>query len=388
MEDGAQNFTFNDWAWNNNANMFYIESPANVGYSVCEDLDECQWTDANSADDNLAAVLYLLQSKFTALQNNDLYISGESYAGIYVPQLMLRLDKFINETKPTGKWIPNLKGMMVGNGVTNWKYDCTPAYFHMGYYHGLVSDELFNNVNANCDLSYIDSPNPPVLSAQCQTWMDKFNSLVTLVNVYDIFGKCYKNPSIHRKINGMKLQEVSDAAPAQSEVRGLTSEKYTPFLKSKNPLSVVPPCVYAEPILEYFNNQTIKDALHISPKAAAKWDLCADAFNYTGAQNATQWIYPILKGRYRMLKYSGDADGAVPTFGTQGWINELNWEVKEQWRPYYITNMYGQQVAGYVEVRDGGFTFATVHGAGHMAPQFKRQPTYHAIFNWLNGQPL
>jgi serine carboxypeptidase-like clade 2 len=60
MENGAMNFTFNDWSWNNNANVFYIESPANVGYSVCEKLEECQWTDANSADDNLQAVLVLL----------------------------------------------------------------------------------------------------------------------------------------------------------------------------------------------------------------------------------------------------------------------------------------------------------------------------------------
>lgn len=111
--------------------------------------------------------MQLLTTKFTALQNNDLYISGESYAGIYVPQLMLRLDKYINETKPLGKWVPNLKGMLVGNGVTNWKYDCTPAYFHMAYYHGLISDDLFNNVNANCDFAYVDAPNPPVLSAQC-----------------------------------------------------------------------------------------------------------------------------------------------------------------------------------------------------------------------------
>lgn len=53
--------------------------------------------------------------------NNDLYISGESYAGIYVPRVMLRLDDYI--TKNTGKqgvYVPNLKGMMVGNGVTNW----------------------------------------------------------------------------------------------------------------------------------------------------------------------------------------------------------------------------------------------------------------------------
>ena len=45
MEDGANNFTFNDWSWNNNANMFYIESPAGVGYSICGDAAECQWTD-------------------------------------------------------------------------------------------------------------------------------------------------------------------------------------------------------------------------------------------------------------------------------------------------------------------------------------------------------
>lgn len=369
--------------------MFYIESPANVGYSVCEDLAECQWTDQNSADDNLQAVVALLKDKFTAIQNNDLYIAGESYAGIYVPQLVLRLDGYINATKP-GDWSPKLKGFMVGNGVTNWKYDCTPAYFHMSYYHGMISDDLYNNVKNNCNLTYYDSPNPPTQSAQCQTWMEKFNNLTSLVNVYDIFGKCYQNPGMKRKIHGMTaLKEVSDAPSEEAKLAGLTADRYTPFARSANRpnLKVIPPCIYATPILDYFHNQTVMDALHVSPKAAA-WDLCTTLFNYTGSENATQWIYPLLKGRYRMLKYSGDADGAVGTFGTQGWINELNWEVTEQWRPYYITNMYGQQVAGYVEVRDGGFTFATVHGAGHMAPQFKRQPTYHAIFNWINGQAL
>lgn len=230
----------------------------------------------------------MLKNKFTALQNNDLYISGESYAGIYVPQLVMRVDKYINDTKPLGQWVPNLKGFMVGNGVTNWKYDCTPAYFHMSYYHGLISDELFNTVNANCDLSYFDSPNPPALSDQCKALMEKFGDLTTLVNIYDVFGKCYRGPNLHRSIHGLAAEKSdSPKDTLTTPVEGMTASKYTPFLGSpKKALKVVPPCVYAKPVLEYFNNDTIKTALHILPQAA-KWDLCQDDFNYTSAQNAS-----------------------------------------------------------------------------------------------------
>jgi len=103
-----------------------------------------------------------------------LYISGESYAGIYVPQLALRIDRYITNAKPTD-WKPNFRGFMVGNGVTNWKYDCDPAYFHMGYYHGLISDSVFDNFTANnCDFSYINSPNPPNITAACMEIYLKF----------------------------------------------------------------------------------------------------------------------------------------------------------------------------------------------------------------------
>ena len=75
INEGTYNFTYNDWAWNNNANVFFIEMPAGVGYSICGNVTECVFDDNNSADDNLLAVLYLFQNKFTAIQNNSLYIS-------------------------------------------------------------------------------------------------------------------------------------------------------------------------------------------------------------------------------------------------------------------------------------------------------------------------
>jgi len=42
-------------------------------------------------------------------------------------------------------------------------------------------------------------------------------------------------------------------------------------------------------------------------------------------------------------------------------------------------------VAGFVTVRDG-LTFGTIHGCGHMAPQWKRAETYHLIFNWIKEE--
>lgn len=108
--------------------------------------------------------------------NNDLYISGESYAGIYVPKVMKRLDKYITDNKnKTQKYVPNLKGFMVGNGVTDWKYDTTPAFVEMAYWHGLYDDDLYA-VLSKCDLSYYQF-NFDKLSDECKAGMDRFGEL-------------------------------------------------------------------------------------------------------------------------------------------------------------------------------------------------------------------
>ncbi len=136
--------------------------------------------------------------------------------------------------------------------------------------------------------------------------------------------------------------------------------------------------MYALPILNFLRDPTVMEALHVNDKGAPAWDLCANV-DYTTDISGSIWVYANLKDKYRMLKLSGDTDGAVGTYGTKQWINELNWEVSEEWRPYSITGSV--QVAGFVEKRSkNNFTFATVHGAGHMAAQWKRPETYHLVF--------
>lgn len=68
--------------------------------------------------------------KFPEFFKNDLYLAGESYAGIYVPWLALKIDQY-NEQETKNDF--NLKGFMVGNGCTDWSIDTLPATIDMLY---------------------------------------------------------------------------------------------------------------------------------------------------------------------------------------------------------------------------------------------------------------
>ena len=169
-------------------------------------------------------------------------------------------------------------------------------------------------------------------------------------------------------------------------------DNYTPWMTkikqrragASGGVGIVPPCVDGAPVVDYLNKPEVKSALHI-PEGLPAWDMCLDGIDYTSLQVGSQWIWESLKGQYRMLKYSGDTDGAVPLIGTRNWINSLGRTVLEEWRPFYIQDSETKQhLAGYIEEYDG-LTLGTVHGAGHMTPQYKPAASYRLIFNWLKG---
>jgi carboxypeptidase C (cathepsin A) len=76
----------NPFAWNLRANVLYLESPAGVGFSIGQNKSDLIANDTTTARDNLLAMrLFFL--KFPGMKKNDFYITGESYAGIYIPTL-------------------------------------------------------------------------------------------------------------------------------------------------------------------------------------------------------------------------------------------------------------------------------------------------------------
>lgn len=88
---------------------------------------------------------------------------------------------------------PNLKGFMVGNGVTNWDYDCDVAYVEMAYWHGLYPTHMYRELHElNCNFSDVSTSD---LSTECINWYAAFEALTTDINIYDLYGTCYHSNS-------------------------------------------------------------------------------------------------------------------------------------------------------------------------------------------------
>jgi cathepsin A (carboxypeptidase C) len=130
----------NEFRWNKIANMIFLESPAGVGYSHRTDDGSLDTNDDAVADDNHAAITHFFK-KFPQFKKNRFYVTGESYAGIYVPTLSVRL-----LTKSPDI---NFKGFAVGNGILDWKMN-TNSLILFGYFHGMIGKKLWDPLVRSC----------------------------------------------------------------------------------------------------------------------------------------------------------------------------------------------------------------------------------------------
>ena len=352
--DQNLNLVKNPYSWNTNASVLYIEAPAGVGFSVLGDASNNFTNDQITAHDNVLALLQFFKG-FYEYRNNPFFISGESYAGIYVPTLALSIINY-NSYAPFAQI--NLQGIAVGNGCTDWNYDTSPAFMRMLWTHGMLSPYWNTQLERYCD-NYMDFS-----SKLCQNVTnDIYETVVPNVNIYNIYGVCFPGPSTYENY--------------------MNNQKRMSFLLRTGQLREVPPCVAWEGMLTYLNNPTVQKAFHVDPSVTS-WDFCANLDYVNDTIHGSFYTYPnLINAGLNILIYSGDIDGAVPVIGTRNWIRNLNLQINEPYRSWY----YNEQVAGYT-IQYSGLRLVTVKGAGHMVPQDKPGQAHKMLMSWLYGSTL
>ncbi|XP_057428613.1 serine carboxypeptidase 24 [Lotus japonicus] len=343
----------NKYAWNKEANILFLESPAGVGFSYTNTSSDLTTSgDKRTAQD---ALIFLLRwmARFPQYKYREFYIAGESYAGHYVPQLAKKIHDY-NKQNPH---ILNLKGFIVGNAVTDDYYDGVGTVTYW-WSHSMISDHSYNSILKYCN----------------------FTERKTTKKCDDAVGYAIN----HEMGNIDQYSIYTPACPTPHD--NSTARHVRPKSSILHRISGYDPCTenYAE---KYYNRYDVQKAMHANvTNIPYKWTACSDVLNKHWKDSEVS-ILPIYKeliaAGLRIWVFSGDTDSVVPVTATRFSLNHLNLAIKTRWYPWYS----GVQVGGWTEVYNG-LTFATVRGAGHEVPLFQPKRAYILFRSFLAGKEL
>ncbi|MDO9333871.1 MAG: hypothetical protein Q7T57_05045, partial [Dehalococcoidales bacterium] len=407
LSDGSGNLTTNPHSWNLLANMLYVEAPIGVGFSFSNNASDYTVGDDRTASDNLIGIGVFLQ-KFPHLMNNTLYISSESYGGHYAPQLATLL---VNDSVN----FPMFKGMLLGNPFTD-----------------LIENLVYGMAGTICGHSLADVPTCTEFIMHCQTNFSLLACPLPLVRVLiqagalDRYGLDYptcpasgrerrSQSEARRRLRGVfgssplpdEIAEAEDLTDRQRHlsqfVRGLRlalahasprharAFRRAEFSKtSSSTPTPYDPCLEAEETV-YLNRADVRAALNVNPTVGA-WVSCSIAtgklhYNFLDEFRFLESLYPpLIAANLTLVIQSGDDDSICATLGTQEWMYKT-FSVKPNggWRQwYYESSEYGVQIGGS-RVDFEGITLVTVHGSGHMVPNYTPEKGLAVFTNFLNG---
>ncbi|XP_045088756.1 serine carboxypeptidase II-3-like [Aegilops tauschii subsp. strangulata] len=178
MSDGKTLYR-NPYSWKagstvRTADVLFLESPAGVGYSYSNTTADY----GRSGDNRTAEDAYLFLAnwleRFPEYKGREFYITGESYAGHYVPQLAHAI---LRHASPA----INLKGIMIGNAVINDWTDSKGMYDFF-WTHALISDETAEGISKNCNFTAGAASN-----ALCDDASDAAGESLRDIDIYNIY---------------------------------------------------------------------------------------------------------------------------------------------------------------------------------------------------------
>jgi len=364
MTNGVPNVFYNPYGWTTVANVLWVEQPAGVGFSYCTDSTGKNIMCSNT-DDSMAVDMYaFLQNWFQAyseFSNHTFYITGESYAGIYIPLIAQQIMNNQNNI--------NLKALAIGNGC--WGNTVGTCAFGSGdamrisanfyYGHAMYSQTLYSQLMAACG----NFSNP---SAACETQIGIMDAEIGNFDVYNIYDECGNDD--------LSLLDYfkQDAPGSPYYMKAFAPEPPTNLGGAVNDYQ----CGGETAMDEWLAVPSVQQALHVKPGGQQ---------NYKKTATNLLPLYQQLIQKYRVLIYSGDSDACVPYYGTEEWTYGLGFNVTKTWHPWTTNFVSGDSgVGGYVTNFASNFTFLTIKGSGHMVPTFQPASALTMITRFFANQ--
>ncbi|CAJ0585571.1 unnamed protein product, partial [Mesorhabditis spiculigera] len=392
-QDGATLYE-NVYSWNARANVLYLESPIGVGFSY--DTSVTNFTTANddqTADQNYMAIKDFITRVQPKYANRTFYLSGESYAGIYIPMLSKRLVEGINANDFPNQ---NFQGAAIGNGFMNvpylqnslilWSIDwdlikqnCKGGATDMDEVDFSQYFASTNKIDYGSDGSYCGNLTGP--------WL----VLPDNMDQYNYYEDCYLGSSVNvvnttlatgteqrPEIAGKNLKRVF-GGPRRFGLDPNTAKTLN-YDSTDNQWGYA--CWNEDALFRWANRRDVQKALNIDDDWQKRKDDNGKPYPWTDCNMAIYNSYVLTYSKtnqffdyvltntqdFRFLIYNGDVDTGTP---------------RDRW-------WFRNQVAGfYQRYQKDKMTIdvLTVKGAGHMVPNDRPGPSVQMITNFMFPSP-
>jgi serine carboxypeptidase-like clade I len=289
------------------------------------------WNDELTAHHNRLYLESFFQ-RFPKYANHDFYITGESYAGVYVPTLVREIldnsNSFYLHDDGKQPWsLKNqLKGFAVGDGCMGTKNVCGPngpgplldLEFLRG--HGQFPDKLYYQTFEQCTKTELIGfrDDARLVNGTCLAHLRKIEAAVGPYFAYGLFDSCWYQNDMEPPHNTLtqKRNYFSRVPPkprfSQSEARRLRER----FVSSSGQLQGALndyPCGGNEAFFTWVETPQVKAALHVDPKANFFSGDNGVGFTYVCTEPDLWPFYlrAVKETNLRVLVYNGDTDPAI-----------------------------------------------------------------------------
>ncbi|CEG70790.1 hypothetical protein RMATCC62417_06621 [Rhizopus microsporus] len=353
----------NKYSWNEKANVIFLDQPLNVGYSY----GSRGASNTNAAAKDVYAFLQLFFKQFPQYAHLDFHVSGESYAGHYIPAIGGEINRnnkgnfksfelFAN--KETLSTI-NLKSLLIGNGLTD-------PLIQYKYYAKMA-----------CENSY----GPVLDQSTCRSMEAQFPACERLIQ------NCYDNENVFACLPAAMKCNKDQIQPYQ--MTGMNPYDVREKCKGGNLCYEI-----LESVQKYLNIPEVKKAVGVD--VSKEYESCNMQINFR-FQMAGDWmrpyvneVPPLLEDDIRVLIYAGDADFICNWMGNKAWTLELPWSGRSEFQAANDTEWHsdilGKQAGELRRTEDGRFAFLRVFGAGHMVPYDQPESGLDMLQQWVRGE--
>mmetsp|Transcript_15072 Transcript_15072/g.20182 ORF Transcript_15072/g.20182 Transcript_15072/m.20182 type:complete len:404 (-) Transcript_15072:454-1665(-) len=372
-------------AWTKLGNVLMFDWPPPVGFSYCDgavdgDGMSCGvWNDTRTMDADYAALRGWFDNLFPEYKSNPLYLTGESYAGVYIPKLaqaVLASNAAAESADPL-----NMKGFAVGDACAGTEVLCgqsTGEWWSVVFFygHGQFSNRLFDDIVETCTIPVLKSG--VGVTAACEALLDDMWTQIGGFYDYNLYDDCtYENDlRRHRALTGRKAFLPMSSHGRHSGARAAGAPNggaLNDYVCGGGPAQEI-----------WAIHPDVMAALHVSPNSAFFSGDNGDGMEYELTEKNLMPFYQDVALNHpelRVLVYNGDTDPGINSFVAQNWTSALGLEETESWRPWTLDGC--QRMGGYVTRYEGNFDFLTVRGSGHMVPTYKPEAAFEAIGRWV-----